>query len=90
MRQLTTMNNFGKITKSGRGKEDKEFMREDYRMTLYLGTGEIGRGLRQQIDDQAATDIRFRGSPVNFVRYCVKWALEHDKSLKRSAKSGGH
>ena len=57
----------------------------DYRMTVYLGTGAEAQALKKRIQDQISVDVRFRGSPMNFVRYAVYYALEHDPSLKRPA-----
>jgi hypothetical protein len=56
------------------------------RMTLYLGTGEEGDALLEKMQEQAATDLRFRGSPMNFARYAIRYTLENDRSLKRSKR----
>ena len=55
--------------------------KEDYRMSVYLGSGKEGRELRYKIDKVAAASDRFRGSPMNFVRYAIKFTLDHDASL---------
>jgi hypothetical protein len=55
--------------------------KEDYRLSVYLGSGKDGRHLRYRLD-QACQEDRFRHSPMNFVRYAIRFTLEHDTTLK--------
>lgn len=55
--------------------------KEDYRLSIYLGSGKEGRTLRYRID-QACAEDRFNRSPMNFVRYAIRYTLEHDVSIK--------
>lgn len=58
---------------------------DPYRLSVYLGSGDRGRAIKARIREQVSTDIRFRGSPMNFVRYAVYFALDNDPSLKKRA-----
>jgi hypothetical protein len=59
-------------------------MARDYRMSLYLGPdpGE-GKDFFEAIRFYADKDSRFMRSDANFVRHCIRYTLEHDKSLKQ-------
>lgn len=58
-------------------------MAEEYRDSVYWGAGADGRWYKSNIATQVDGDPRFKGSLMNFVRYAVKFCLEHDASLKR-------
>lgn len=63
--------------------------KEDYRMSVYLGSGDDGRELRERIDAIADASDRFRGSPMNFVRYAIRFTLDHDASLQSETPKVG-
>lgn len=56
-------------------------MDQEYRSSMYWGSGEMGKWFMESISSQTKED-RFRGSSMNFIRYAVKYCLTHDKSLK--------
>lgn len=58
-------------------------MQDDYRLSVYFGRGEKAQLLKEKIAQQVAADVRFRGSPMNFVRYAVNFALSNDPSLQK-------
>ncbi len=54
---------------------------KDGRMTVYYNQEE--RKLwDKEIKSLLERDLRFRNSEGEFVRYCIRWTLAHDKSLK--------
>lgn len=59
-------------------------MSEEYRDSVYWGSGSEGRWFKQNIERHTDHDTRFRGSLMNFVRYAVRYCLENDPSLKRA------
>lgn len=60
--------------------------KEEYRDSVYWGSGLEGKWYKVNIDTQVKNDVRFRGSLMSFVRYCVKFTLHQDKSLKSVLK----
>lgn len=60
---------------------------EEYRSSVYWGSGLEGRWYKVNIDTQMKNDLRFKGSLMSFVRYCVKQTLENDKTLKNVLKA---
>lgn len=60
---------------------------EEYRSSVYWGSGLEGRWYKVNIDTQMKNDLRFKGSLMSFVRYCVKQTLENDKTLKGVLKA---
>ena len=68
---------------------DLNLSKEDYRLSVYLGSGNDGRELRNRIDEVASASDRFRGSPMNFVRYAIRFTLDNDDSLKSETPKVG-
>ena len=62
-------------------RDPKTMSKMDYRISVYLGSGKEGGTLRRRIDETAARDLRFNKSPMNFMRYAVRWTLDNDPSL---------
>ena len=60
-------------------------MPADYRISVYLGTGEDGKRMYDKVR-QMATLPEFNFSQMEFVRHCIRYALEHDPQLKKAAK----
>lgn len=58
-------------------------------MSVYLGSGDDGKELRERIDAIAGGGDRFRGSPMNFVRYAIRFTLDNDPSLKSETPRDG-
>lgn len=61
---------------------------EEYRSSVYWGSGIEGKWFKVNIENQMAHDIRFKGSLMSFVRYCVKYTFENDGTLKGVLKRG--
>lgn len=58
-------------------------MPEEFRESIYWGAGSEGRWYREQVGRQVERDSRFNESRMKFIRYAVKYCLEHDPSLKK-------
>lgn len=56
----------------------------EFRMSLYLGSGDEGELLNSRVVDASRLDNgkRFKNSPMNFARYAVQWTLDNDPSLR--------
>lgn len=59
---------------------------KDGRLTVYFG-GPDRKTMEKVINRSVKTDLRFRKSEAEFVRHCIRYALEHDKSLAHEKKS---
>lgn len=53
----------------------------DYRMSLYLGDSKEGADLKDKIVEHVKSDVRFKDSEAEFVRYCIRYTLANDGSL---------
>lgn len=53
---------------------------KDGRMTVYFGA-EDRKTMESIINRYVQTDLRFRESEAEFVRYCIRFTVENDGSL---------
>jgi hypothetical protein len=58
-------------------------MGADYRMTVYLGAGDDGKRMVDLITKFGEMN-EFRNSKMEFVRHCIRYTLENDKSLRNA------
>lgn len=55
---------------------------EEYRSSVYWGSGLEGKWYKVNIENQMRNDLRFKGSLMNFVRHCVRYTIDNDRTLK--------
>lgn len=53
---------------------------KDGRLTVYFGS-EDRKVMESIISRYVQADLRFRESEAEFIRYCIRFTVEHDKTL---------
>ena len=58
---------------------------KDGRLTLYFGS-EDRKVMQDILSRYVGADMRFRDSEAEFIRYCIRFTIENDKSLGNGKK----